>query len=213
VAGPTTWKRLSLGEVELRARRGLRCPDGDELELSPAIRVAVLLFVHAVECFREVVLDRHRQLEGLARIAQIGFALPGEVCHLGKRSARTVTTWSRRSSLATSPSAESTPAAAGHEHRPDFELVGERAGVQRSRAAECDEGELPRVVSALDRDHAEGPQHLGVHDLERRRRIDAVERPGGRLSIELDAPLRARPANRPSKRFASVTVGLVPPRP
>jgi hypothetical protein len=70
-------ERLSLWEVELRAWRGLRRSDGDELELSSSICVAVSLSMRAVECFREVVLDRHRQLEGLTRVAQIGFALGG----------------------------------------------------------------------------------------------------------------------------------------
>ena len=94
-----------------------------------------------------------------------------------------------------------------HEHLPTAELVGERAGVQRSGAAEGNEGELTWVVPALDRDDAKGPQHLGIDDLDDGCGIDPAERPrgGGGIEVEPTRQRRRQPANR---RLASVTVGV-----
>ena len=181
----TTWSGSRCAEVELRARRGLRRSDGDELELSSSICVAVSVFVRAVECFREVVLDRHRQLEGLTRVAQIGFALGGQVCLLGERP-------HVRHDLVAPLVARDEPqrrehaCGSGHD-TVDLELVGERRRHAAGPHRRTLRARTPRVVSALDRDHPDRAQHLGVHDLECRAGIDAVEGPGGRLSIELDA--------------------------
>ena len=115
------------------------------------------------------------------------------------------------------PTADSTPARAGHDHRGHAERVGQRAGVQRPGAAEGDERQRPRIDAALDRHRAQGPLH-------RRRRP-----PGSRPSAVTPAPRQrplggvdgrgparrsAAPAGmRPATRSASVTVGSVPPRP
>src|SRR6185437_3276307 len=62
-------QRRAARKVELRARLGLGRPDGDKLELAAAVGVAVPLLVRMVKRLGEAVLDRHGQLEGLARIA------------------------------------------------------------------------------------------------------------------------------------------------
>ena len=64
--------------------------------------------------------------------------------------------------------------------------------MQRPGAAEGDEREVARVVTALDRDDAQRAQHLGVDDVDDRRGVDAVERAFGRVPVELDAVRRAR---------------------
>ena len=71
-----------------------------------------------------------------------------------------------------------------------------------------------RVVPALDRDDAQRAQHLGVrrHATTAAGSISA-ERALGRRAVELDAAREAARAAGPSRRFASVTVGCVPPRP
>ena len=81
-----------------------------------------------------------------------------------------------------------------HEHLPDLELLGERTGMERTGAAEGDECEVARIVAALDRDHPQGPQHLGVHDLDHRQRVDPVERPLRRAPVELEPSREARQA-------------------
>jgi hypothetical protein len=56
--------------------------------------------------------------------------------------------------------------------------------VQWARAAERDQRELARIVPALDRDDAQRPQHLRVHDLDDLGRIKAFERALGGSPIE-----------------------------
>ncbi len=68
--------------------------------------------------------------------------------------------------------------------------------MQRAGAAERDEGEVARVVAALDRDDAERAQHLRVHDLDHRGRVDAGQRRGRRVAVEHEpaGELRRQPA-------------------
>src|SRR5690242_1087611 len=68
-------ERVAGWEVELRPRLCLGGADGDQFELAAAVRIAVQLLVGTVERLREPVLNRHGQLEGLSRIAEIGLAL------------------------------------------------------------------------------------------------------------------------------------------
>ena len=103
----------------------------------------------------------------------------------------------------------------------ESEPRGDRAGVQRARAAERDERELARVEPALDPDEADRVRHLLVGDLQRRARgLDARRGRGRspRLS-KARAPPRGRGPcapprkysrlSRPSTRLASVSVGSV----
>ncbi len=74
------------------------------------------------------------------------------------------------------------------------ELLCERTGVQRPRAAERDEREVGRIVPALDGDDAQGAQHLGVHDLDHVGRVDAGERLLRRSAVELEPACERSPA-------------------
>ena len=87
------------------------------------------------------------------------------------------------------------------------ELLGERARMQRPGAAVRDERELARIVPTLDRDDAQRAQHLRVHDLDHRSRIDPGERALRRPRDRATSPPGSSAGNRPSRRFASVTVG------
>ena len=114
---------------------------------------------------------------------------------------------------------------AGHDDDVDLELLGEEGRVHRAGAAERDEREVTRLDPL---GHGQRPDRL------RHLRVDHVEDPFReleRLERELRARVRRRrvraaavssdsrpPANdvgsiRPSTRFASVTVGSLPPRP
>ena len=108
----------------------------------------------------------------------------------------------------------------------DAQLVGDRRGVHRPGAAERQQREVARVDAALDRDHAQRPDHLLVGDADdalgrlelargraaRRAPATAASR---RLEVELDVAGERGVRRRGSRaaRFASVTVGSVPPRP
>ena len=59
--------------------------------------------------------------------------------------------------------------------------------MQRPGAAERDEREVARIVAALDRDDAQRAEHLRVHDVDHRLRIDVAERALGRRAIEHEA--------------------------
>ena len=102
---------------------------------------------------------------------------------------------------------------------------GQRARVQRPRAAERHQREAARVDAALDRHHAQRAQHLGLGDAHDARGAGARVEPElareprhgalGRGAVERQLrPRAACPAGRrPSSRLASVTVGSSPPCP
>src|SRR5436305_159489 len=79
-------QRLAGRQVEHRPGSGLGRADRDELELAGPVGVAVALLMRTMKGLREVALDRNRQLERLARIAQVRFALRRKVFYLGKGS-------------------------------------------------------------------------------------------------------------------------------
>ena len=96
---------------------------------------------------------------------------------------------------------------ARHHDARDPELLGDRHGVHRSRAAEAEEGEVAGVEPAVHRDFAHRPRHLRDRDPERRaREIDgiALAFAPGRERLERRArllrgqhePTRERPADR-----------------
>jgi hypothetical protein len=67
-------------------------------------------------------------------------------------------------------------------------------------------------VTALDRDEPQRAQHLGVDDRDRLGRVESPKRALGRARSSSSPPASAS-GSRPSRRFASVTVGRVPPAP
>ena len=99
------------------------------------------------------------------------------------------------------------------EHCLQLELLGERAGVQRPGAAERDERELAWVVAALDADDAQRALHLGVDDGDHVGGIDRRRARAAAASRSSSSPPAIVAGSRPSSRFASVTVGSVPPCP
>src|SRR5262249_6110853 len=73
-SGHVLW--LALRQLQLRSGRHLGRADGDEPGLPPGVGVAVALLVRSVETAREVIPERHRQLERLTAVAEVGLALP-----------------------------------------------------------------------------------------------------------------------------------------
>ena len=202
------------GSSQLGAAAHVRRAHRDELDLPLAVGVAVPLLVRAVEALRErSACSGTVSSNDWPAIAQIRLAL-ARAARPPRRSGHTYErTRSRRSSLATSPSADSTPAASGTSTVAHLELVRELARVQRARAAERDEREVARVVAALDRDERAAPAAS-------RRSRPRSPRPGRCRRAHAPRPRdrararrQARSGSRPSSRFASVTVGRVPPRP
>src|SRR5439155_7659153 len=110
----------------------------------------VALLMGAMEVLGEVAAERDRQLEGLASVAEIRLSA-------GRQLARFVERDDERPDMVETLVARDEPErredAGGlrHEYRPDLELVGERTGVQRARAAVGDEREVARVETALYR--------------------------------------------------------------
>ena len=212
---------------------------GHQLDGPVAVGVAVAALVLGVERVREPVrvLERHQQLERLAGVAQVGrrrVPPPRRAASAssagGARRARSASASgrsrlreaSRRRSAAARPTRGQHAAGGQAEHLRRPELGGELARVQRPGAAERDQRRPRRVVAALDRHHAQRLHHR-VH----RHRDDALGRLLGRADAErlergrgrrrrraAGRPRSAtRAGSRPSTRFASVTVGSVPPRP
>ena len=109
------------------------------------------------------------------------------------------------------------PGGGGDDHRRHAHRVGQIAGVQRTGTAEPDQRQTARVDSPLDRHRPKRPLHAGVDDRQHALGIDA--RVGQRTERHRHGRERRGEANaasggiRPATRFASVTVGRVPPRP
>ena len=162
--------------------------DGDELDRSVAIRVAVSLLVSAVERLGEIATERDGQLERLAPVAEVGLALGRQLAPTSASGRTYDVTWSRRSSLATRPERGEHAGCGRYEHRPDPQLFGEGARVQRPGAAEGHEREVPGILAPLDRDHPKRAQHLGVDDVHDRRGIEAAERALGRVASRESMP-------------------------
>ena len=186
-------------EPELGAGPDLGRADGDELDGALPVGVAVALGVRGVEALGEVRPERHGQLEGLAAVAQLGLARRRQLAGLGERA--DVGDDAVAALLADcEPERGEDAGELGHEHLRGAELLGERAGVQGSGAAEGDEREVARVVAALDRDEAQGAQQLGVDHLDDRLGLDPAR-----------APARPRPdrgrARRGARRGAGRAAG------
>ena len=199
-AGPGDLSGSAARELEARARPHVRRAHGDQLDLALAVGVAVARPRARGGTRRRAPPAAARSARTTGRVAQVGLALARQLARLVQRARGTSRTRSRRSSLATRPSADSTPAAAGTSTVSHPELLGQRAGVERPGAAERDEREVARVVSALDRDDAAAraasrrsrPRRLG--------RVDAAERALGRRAVELE------PAGEPRRQPAEQQV-------
>ena len=184
----------------------------DELDRAGAVRVAVARFVRLVEPLLEPRAERHRQLERLSGVAEVRLAVGGELARVGER--RDVRAHGV-SPLVGGDQAERRENTRGgrYEDGRHPELLGERARVQRAGAAERDEREVARIEALLDGHDTQRADHLGVHDVDHGGRVDRAERALGGAPVELDAARAAPTGSRPRRRFASVTVGRVPPRP
>ena len=209
--GPATRSGSAGAEVDVRPGRDVGRAHGDELDRRVAVGVAVALLVRAMEALGEVGAERDGQLERLAAVAQIGLALRAEAA-APRRADRRTTHASRRSSLATSPSAESTPAASG---------TSTVSMPSSSASAQAWSGPAPpNATSAKSR----GSWPRSTETTRSARSISAfTTRSTACGSMPANASLRGcavehEPARqlagrRPSRRFASVTVGRVPPLP
>ncbi len=160
--------------------------------------------MRAVERRGEIVLQRNRQFERLPAIAQVGLAVRGQIVHICERAH---VRDDAVAPLVTRDEAQrrEDPRRLGHEHSLDAELFRKRARVQRSCAAVCDEREVARIVPTLDGDDAQRAQHLGVHDLDDRRRVDSRERTFSGSAVE-NEPARER-IRQPSEQEVRVGHG------
>src|SRR4029078_7712791 len=64
--------------------------------------------------------------------------------------------------------------------------------MQRAGAAERDQRELTRIVTSLDRDHADRTEHLRIDRLDHVRGLDADEWPRSRVGVQLEATRQRR---------------------
>ena len=147
-----------------------------------------------------------------ARSASISAKAPGERRRRARASGPTrVRTSSCLMSEASRPSAEKLPGMPRDEDARDADLVGHREGVHGPGAAEGDQGEVARIVAALDRDLADRGGHAGDRD-----RDDAL---GERLDAERPvhparpAPPPPRAPRRDRARCCRPGAGRVPMRP
>ena len=171
--------------VEPRGGADLRRAHRDELERALRVRVAVPLGVRGVEALGETGAELDRQLERLARVAEIGLAFGRQLSGVRERDdvrAHGV------APLVRGDEAEGREHAGRRrdEHGLHLELLRERARVQRPRAAERDEREVARIEALLDRDDAERTRHLRVDDRDRRRGVDVAESRARGVVVELD---------------------------
>ena len=105
-----------------------------------------------------------------------------------------------------------------YQHTRNAQRAGKRAGMQRTAAAKSHQRELARIVPSLDRDDADRLLHLCVDHAKyasrkllrafsaspfARCRIASVRR----RSRCMPPPRKLASSSRPSRRFASVTVG------
>ena len=164
-----------------------------------------------VEPLLELRAERHRQLERLSGVADVRLAVGGKLVHVRER--RDVGAH-RVSPLVGGDQAErrEDTCGGGYEDGRHAELLGEGARVQRAGAAERDEREVARIEALLDGHDTQRADHLRVHDVDHRRGVDRAERvlAAPRSS---SMPPGSAAGSRPRRRFASVTVGRVPPRP
>ena len=79
----------------------------------------------------------------------------------------------------------------------DPELVGDLGRVQRPRPSECEQRVAARVDPALDRDHAQRPDHLGVRD--------ADDAGGAGVGVEAELRRRAPRSPRAAASWSSAT--------
>ena len=144
-----------------------------------------------VEALHKTGAEGNRELEGLAAIAEVRFAVTRELAHL--HQGLDVRADGVDSLLGRDETDCGKQAGRGrNEHGSDLELVCERARVQRPRAAERDEGEVAWIEALLHGDDAKRPHHLRVHDLDHSSRIEAGECTACGVRVEPDAAWKLR---------------------
>ena len=204
-AGPATSRRSAL-EPQLRPRPDLGRPHCDQLELALRLGVAVALLVRGVERAR----PGSARAAPSARTTGRGSAArprPPPEARLPPSSGRTcVVTRSRRSSLAARPSAESTPACSGTSTR---ETPSSSASAQA-----CSGPAPPKATSAKPRGSWPRSTETTRSALSISAFTTSITAGGSIPSSARSAASRSSsipPASvagsRPSRRFASVTVG------
>ena len=210
-AGPDELLWLAARQLQLRAGYDLGGADGDELDLPPAVGVAVALLVRAVEALGQVAAERHGQLERLAAVAEVGLALPAaarpprRAAGRGRRRGRAA----RRPRRARAPRERRPPPARARPpsrapRRARTRGAGRRRRRRRARTRAGRVPARPRRRAARAASPRSRPRRPPPDRSRRAQRPPPRGRGRGRRA--------APPAAGPSRRFASVTVGP-PPRP
>ncbi len=166
--------------VDLRAGCGRGGAKRHKLNLSLRVTVAVRLLVGLVEILLQMVAERHRQLERLPAVAQLGDELHVSfgIAQLLAGALRQLVGLVLQVRGLQQHAALRVAAALGHhqtqrgqhargpraEDLRDPQLLGDRGRVQAAGAAERHQGEVAGVDAALDGHHAQRPDHLGVGD-------------------------------------------------
>ncbi len=202
----------SAGEVERRPgddrrrcarRRARSCARGRRSRSAPRALGGSAL---------EVGAERDRELERLAAIAQVASPSAGSSPAVVERARRTSGRVSRRSSLATRPSAERTPAASG------TSTVAQPSSSASAQACSGPRRRRRRARTRADRGRARPRRRAGRAASPRSTTSTTAAGsipPSARAaaSASSSSPPGSRRGRRPRRRFASVTVGSAPPRP
>jgi hypothetical protein len=127
-----------------------------------------------VEGVGDIRPERHRQLEGLADVPEVGLTIRRELSDVDERP------HVRPDSVApliARHEAESREDAGRRwdEHRFDPELLGQRTRMQRPGPTEGNEGEAAGIVTALHGHDPKRPCHLRVDDVDHCRRVERAE--------------------------------------
>ncbi len=173
--GPLGQPGVGAGPLGRQAQR-------DGLDRPPRLGVAVARRVGVVEGRRQLALGRRRVPVDRERVALADVAAVGRGAQRGARDLRAGAIGERlqqrgqvvagvdpgqdRLHVVAPLAGHDEPEGGEHargrrrDHPPHPELVRHRAGVQRPRAAEGDQGRLARVLAALDAHQPQGADHL-----------------------------------------------------
>ena len=169
-----------------------RCrPDGDQLDPSRTVGVAIAILVRTVEPLRDLGSEVDRELERLTAVAKARLPLVRQLADIGEREDVRPDLVAPRVARDEAERGENA-GSVGDEHLRASELVRERTGVQRPGPAEGDEREVTRVVALLDGDDPQGAEHFRVDDVDDVGRVDRPEGTLGRRSVELEPAGKAR---------------------
>ncbi len=205
-------RKLGTGDFHRRRRFDLGGSDGHELERALGIRVAVALLVRLVKPLGEAGAQRNGELEGLTRVTQIRLA--------DRRQLSGFVLAARRTS-APRPGARRQPRARAPRGLPPLE--GREPSPSRARPRARRRGAALRRRTRSGRSPA-GSRPCSTETTRSARTISAFTTSMTASGSSLPSAVRAALASssmppgsqggsRPSRRFASVTVGLSPPCP